>query len=112
MRYVVIVTPEAQANIAAAFEYIAERSPMNAARWLRDLYQQIDGLEKFPRRFGEAREQAHVADEIRQAIFKSHRIIFTIDEASGKVNVVYLRHGKMRAIGESDDPEQSPPDEG
>ncbi len=112
MRYVVIVTPEAEANIAAAYEYIAERSPLNAARWLRDLYQQIDGLEEFPRRFGEAREQAHVFTEIRQAIFKSHRIIFTIDDASGTVYVVYVRHGKMRAIGEPDDSEQSSPDDG
>jgi plasmid stabilization system protein ParE len=112
MRYLVIVTPEAEANIAAAYEYIAARSPMNAATWLRDLYQQIDGLEEFPRRFGEAREQPHVSMEIRQAIFKSHRIIFTIDDASRTVYVLYIRHGKMRAIGEPDDSEKSPPNDG
>ena len=112
MRYVVIVTPEAEANITAAYEYIAARPPMNAAGWLRDLYQQIDGLEEFPRRFAEAREQEYVSDEIRQAIFKSHRIIFTIDDASGTVYVLYVRHGKMRTIGEPDNPEQSPPDDG
>ena len=30
-RYTVILTPEAEANIADAFNYIQERSPMNAA---------------------------------------------------------------------------------
>ncbi|MGD0769040.1 MAG: type II toxin-antitoxin system RelE/ParE family toxin [Tepidisphaeraceae bacterium] len=105
MKYAVIVTPEAEATIAAAFDYIAERSPLNAARWLRDLYKQIDGLEEFPRRFGEARERPHVFEEIRQAIFKSHRIIFTIDDASRVVHVLYVRHAKMRAVGELDDSE-------
>jgi plasmid stabilization system protein ParE len=103
MKYAVIVTPEAQANIAAAYRYIAERSPTNASKWLRDVYAQIDGLETFPRRFGKAREQAHVTDEIRQAIFKSHRIIFTVDDTGRKVHVVFIRHGKMRAVGEPDD---------
>jgi plasmid stabilization system protein ParE len=103
MKYTVIVTPEAQANIEAAYEYIAERSPLNATRWLRDLYRQIDRLEKFPRRFGEAREQRYVSDEIRQSIFKSHRIVFTIDDTARTVRVVYVRHAKMRSVGEKDD---------
>ena len=98
----VIVTPEAEANIAAACDYIAERSPANAAIWLRELYEQIGRLDEFPRRFGEAREQPHVAEEIRQVIFKSHRIIFTIDDKSATVQVVYVRHGKMRAVGETE----------
>ncbi|HWE03890.1 MAG TPA: hypothetical protein VG326_15905 [Tepidisphaeraceae bacterium] len=50
MKYVVIVTPEAQANIAAAYDDIAARSPLNAGKWLSKLYAQIDGLENFPRR--------------------------------------------------------------
>jgi len=61
MKYVVIVTPEAQANIAAALRFIAERAPLNAVKWLRDLDDQIDSLELFPRRFGQAREQSEVA---------------------------------------------------
>jgi plasmid stabilization system protein ParE len=107
MKCEVIVTPEAQANIAAAFHYIAERSPMNAAKWLRDVDAQIDGLQTFPRRFGKAREQAHVSDEIRQAIFKSHRIIFTVDDATRKVHVVFVRHGRMRAVGETEQGDES-----
>jgi len=106
MKYEVIVTPEAQANIAQAYRYIAERSPMNAAKWLRDLYAEIDGLETFPRRFGEARERAKVTDEIREVIFKSHRIIFTVDDKGRKVHVIYIRHGKMRAVGEPGEAEE------
>ena len=101
MKYEVIVTPEAQANVAAAYRYIAEHSPMNAAKWVGDLYAQIDGLERFPRRFEEAREQSHVKSEIRQIAFKSHRVIFAVDDARRKVYVVFVRHAKMRAVGES-----------
>jgi len=57
MTYVVIITPEAQANITAAHEYIAEHSPANAAEWLDSLQERIDGLKEFPRRYGKAREQ-------------------------------------------------------
>jgi plasmid stabilization system protein ParE len=40
-RYGVIVTPEAESGIVSAFEYIFERSPLNAERWLRALYKKI-----------------------------------------------------------------------
>jgi plasmid stabilization system protein ParE len=105
MKYVVIVTPEAQANIAVTYLYIAERAPMNAVKWLRDVNSQIEGLELFPRRFGKAREQVEFAEEIRQVVFKSHRIIFTIDDIDRTVHVVFVRHGKMRAVGDVDDTE-------
>ena len=100
MKYVVIVTPEAQSNIAAAYEYIAQHSPASADKWLLELYKKIDGLEQYPRRFGYAREQAHFADEIRQLVFKSHRIIFTIDDSMRTVHVAFVRHARMRSVGE------------
>jgi plasmid stabilization system protein ParE len=112
MRYLVVVTVTARANIAAAYQHIAERSPTNAAVWVQGLYEQIDRLEEFPRRFGAAREQAHFAEELRQVVFKSHRIIFTVDDSSAVVRVLYVRHASMRAVGEPDDAEQSPPADG
>jgi plasmid stabilization system protein ParE len=102
MKYSVIVTPEAVDNIAAAYDYIAQDSPSNAADFIRGVFEQIDGLEQFPRRFGRAREQAHFPEEIRQLIFKSYRIIFTIDDTAGTVHVVHVRHGKMRSIGDEE----------
>jgi plasmid stabilization system protein ParE len=101
MKYTVIVTPEAQRNVADAFDYISDHSPANADKWLRELHEQFDGLKEFPHRFGHAREQDFFPDaEIRQIIFKSHRIIFTIDESSSTVSIAFVRHAKMRAIGE------------
>ena len=110
MTYVVIITPEAQANITAAHEYIAEHSPANAAEWLDSLKERIDGLKEFPRRYGKAREQVHRVAEIRQFVHKSHRVVFTIDDIGEIVYVVYVRHAKMRAVGESEDADAVPGD--
>lgn len=102
MSYTVFVTPEAEGNIIEAYGYIAERSPLNAVRWLRGLHQQIERLEHFPRRFSEARENDYFAEELRQVVYKSHRIVFTIDDGAAVVRVVHVRHAKRRPVGESE----------
>jgi plasmid stabilization system protein ParE len=99
-RYGVIVTPEAEAGIVAAFQYILERSPLNAEKWLRALYKKIDSLEQMPERCPLARENEYFEDTLRHLVFKSHRIIFRIDEAKRSVQVLYVRHAKQRAVGE------------
>jgi plasmid stabilization system protein ParE len=63
-KYEVIVTPEAQAGIREGFEYIAARSPLNAAHWIRGLYSQIDSLERFPERCAYAREREFLDEEL------------------------------------------------
>ena len=100
-KYRVIVTPEAQAGIRQAFAYIQERAPLNAARWLQGLYKQIDTLERFPERCAFAREREYLEEDLRQLIFKSHRIVFRIGEKQNMVQVLYVRHAKRRAVGES-----------
>ncbi len=105
MKYEVIVTPEAQEGIRNSFEYIYERAPLNAARWLRKLYRQIDTLEGSPARCGFAREREYLEEGLRQLLFKSHRVIFRIDEARKAVYVLHVRHASRRAIGEVQDGE-------
>jgi plasmid stabilization system protein ParE len=70
---------------------------------MRQIYEQIDGLEQFPRRFGAAREQAHFTEEMRQVVFKSHRIVFWIDDGSKTVHVLFVRHAAMREVGSTED---------
>lgn len=99
MKYRVVVTPEAQAGIRAAFEYIHARAPLNAARWLQGLYDRIETLERSPERCAYARERHYLDDDLRQLVFKSHRIVFKADRAVGTVWVLYVRRAR-RAIGE------------
>jgi plasmid stabilization system protein ParE len=106
-RYEVIVTPEAEASIIAAFQYIYQRAPMNAERWLKKLYSSIGTLETFPRRCAFARECEYFEEELRQLIFKSHRVVFRVDEEESKVWVLYFVHGRQRAVGEAAEPEET-----
>ncbi|MBI3895653.1 MAG: type II toxin-antitoxin system RelE/ParE family toxin [Acidobacteria bacterium] len=63
-------------------------------------------LESFPRRCSIGREQEYFEEELRQLIFKSHRIIFQIEEKARIVRVLYFVHGRQRAFGErQDDPD-------
>jgi plasmid stabilization system protein ParE len=101
MKFSIVITSEAQRNIIAAFEHILADSEQNAGRWLQGIYETIDTLEAFPRRCATAQEQRYYPKrELRQLAYKSHRIIFEVNEAQAIVRVLYVRHGKMRAIGD------------
>ena len=75
-KYQVIVTPEAQAGIRSAFDYIRKRAPLNAARWLQGLYQQIDTLERCPERCGFARERRYLEEDLRQLVLNLTALCF------------------------------------
>jgi len=100
VKYHVIVTPEAQAEIRESFAYIHERSPLNAARWLQALYGQVDTLERFPERCAFAHEREYLDEDLRQLVFKSHRIVFTVERKEKRVYVLYVRHASRRTVGE------------
>ena len=87
---------------ARPFSTLLERSPLNADRWLQGLYDQIDTLERFPGRCSYAREREYLDDELRQLLYKSHRIVFHIDPATSTVFVVRVMHARRRAVGEPD----------
>jgi len=48
---------------------------------------------------------AYFDEELRQLIYKSHRVIFTIDDSRKNVIVLFVRHAKRRAKGEPSDEE-------
>ena len=61
---------------------------MNAARWLQALYREIDTLERFPERCAFAREREYLDEDLRQLVFKSHRIVFTVQKKDKWVYVL------------------------
>ncbi len=101
MRYTVITTPEAEASITDAFVFLAVQAPRNAERWLRGLSTAIESLELFPGRCAMARESRQTGADLRQLIYKSHRIVFRIETEI--VRVLYVRHVAQRPVGETDD---------
>jgi plasmid stabilization system protein ParE len=104
VKYRVVVTPEAQTGIREALLYIYERSQLNAERWLQGLYRRIETLENHPERCAFARERSYLKGDPRQLVFKSHRIVFKVEAKERTVFVLYVRHGKRLAAGETGAP--------
>lgn len=99
-RYRVDLTPLAESDIAAAFHYIHRRAPLNAERWIRGIYAAVDSLMRQPKRCPRAPESDYLGEELRHLVFKSHRIIFRVEETRKIVQVLHVRHGAQRAVGE------------
>ncbi|MGF1632247.1 MAG: hypothetical protein ACFCVE_00195 [Phycisphaerae bacterium] len=57
------------------------------------MYEAIDTLDFLPRRCNLAEEDAHRPYEVRRLILGRHLILFTIDDATGTVYILGLRHG-------------------
>jgi len=102
-RYEIVIRPEAENDLREAFAYIHADSPRSAALWLSGLYQAIGALETMPQRCPFAPEREDLGVEVRQFLYRSHRILFTIERR--KVFVHHIRHAAMdslphvRAIG-------------
>ena len=96
--YTVNITDEVDASIRRSFSYIYERSPQNAINWLRGLYQAIDTLETMPERCPLIREHEAFEAEVRNLVYHSHRIIFTVNDEASIVEVHAFRHGAQDDI--------------
>lgn len=92
MRYVVIFRPEARDEALDAADYIAEHgSPEIALRWYEGLAGVIASLAQMPASHGYAREHGALPGvELRQVVYKSHRLIFTI--RGDEVHVLHILH--------------------
>ena len=101
MRYAVDITPRAEAEIGAAHQYRYERSPAAANRWIREIYRTIAALGTFAG-YAAAREAAVLGLPLRQRVFQSYRIVFSVDEAAATVTVHSVLHAAQRTAGESD----------
>lgn len=98
MKYSVVQSQQAAADLAAAAFWIAEDSPTRALRWLEGISGHILKLADFPWRCSVIPESREFSVKIRQTIFGrsrgSYRILFTIDGET--VHVLRVRHA-MRA---------------
>jgi len=99
MIYRVVTTAAAEEEIAESYRYIGARSPMNAIRWVRQLYVAIDALGEF-HGYASAPESIFLKTDLRHKKFKSHRIIYSVDDVNHAVIVHFVRHGARRAVGE------------
>jgi plasmid stabilization system protein ParE len=92
MTYSVFITPTAEQEIREAFAYIHREAPRRAQIWLP--------LETYPNRCAVAPESEHLGFELRHLLFKSHRIIFWVEERARMVRILGVRHAARQALGE------------
>ena len=90
MKYRVELSPGVDDEIRAAASYIASDSLPAAEKWLDGIYNTIQSLRSLPERCGVIREHEEFEEELRELRYKSHRIIFVVEERI--VRVVHVRH--------------------
>ncbi|HLL48217.1 MAG TPA: type II toxin-antitoxin system RelE/ParE family toxin [Longimicrobiaceae bacterium] len=90
MRFSVLIQPPAEDDAEAAYLYIQERAPQAAEAWLDGLLAAIETLSTMPERCALAPENDAFAEEIRQLLYRSHRVLFTVRGA--EVHILHIRH--------------------
>jgi plasmid stabilization system protein ParE len=102
MTYHVIIQPQAEAEIEAAYLWKRDNAPQAAARWFAEIVEAINSLDQFPSRCPLAPENEHFAQEIRQLLYGPrndvYRILFTIQ--GDTVHVLHVRHGAQQHLTE------------
>ena len=92
----VLLTPQARQDIRAAYLYICAEAPEAARRWRVRLLELTRTLSTFPERHEVSCEGAEIGIELRQMLFGSYRILYTVEEQA--VIVHALRHGARRPL--------------
>jgi plasmid stabilization system protein ParE len=96
--YTVEVTDTALNDAEDYFQFLQKdrQEPQYADRWWNGLMDAILSLESMPRRCPVIQEQGHLEEELRQLIYESHRIIFSL--SGNKVRVLRVYHGARRPL--------------
>jgi len=84
------ISPSALADAEEAFLWIQQESPAIADEWYNGLVDAILSLENFPNRCPLAPESEDIGREIRQLLYRRHRILFSV--TGDVVQVFRIRH--------------------
>jgi plasmid stabilization system protein ParE len=100
MTYYVLIQPQAEAEIEAAYLWKRDNAPQAAARWFAGIVDAINALDQFPARCLLAPENEHFPQEIRQLLYGPrhdvYRILFTIQNDT--VYVLHVRHSAQQYL--------------
>jgi len=100
MAYQVEISPSAIADIENIYLWLRDEFPTKADEWYNNLVETILSLEKSPNRCSLALESKDFDRELRQLIYKKHRIVFGV---TGDVVQIYrVRHVAQDTLTEND----------
>ena len=107
MTFSVRTSDPAEIEIEANFQHLFLKNADRAFDWLTGLRAAIASLDFMPRRCPQIRAKAYFGTEVRQLIYRDHRILFafTEDEEGEAEQVVVLRvlHTAQRPLDEVDE---------
>ena len=94
MNYEVVLLRNAQSEFHAIVDWLVQRSPQGAMKWLEAYEQVVNRLESDPESFGFAPENDSTTHTVRQSLFqtprgKTYRLLFTV--VGRQVRVLHLR---------------------
>ena len=95
MRYQVLITASAEADLDEAYCWLSERAREAAVNWYNGVLDAFLSLETFPERCPLAPESRAFKREIRQLLHgkrqHAYRILFDVSEET--VRILHVRHG-------------------
>jgi plasmid stabilization system protein ParE len=95
VKYEVLITHSAEADLEEAYLWLAERAPQSAVEWYNGVLNAFLTLERFPERCPLAPEHRTFKQEIRQLLHgkrhSAYRILFDI--SGTEVRILHIRHG-------------------
>mgnify|MGYP002784032106 CR=1 FL=1 len=94
MAYSVELTARAKDDLEAAVRWIARHSADQAALWMFECEQAIEGLAESPYRCRLAPESRADERDVRQLLHDQYRILFEIEDET--VTVLHIRHQKRQ----------------
>ena len=102
MRHKVEISGPAEKDLEEAYLWIRDDAGVaTATEWRLGLYKKVQSVETFPMRFGYAFEHYYSPIELRQALYYSHRIIYTV-ENDKTVMILHIRHIARKPITKRD----------
>jgi plasmid stabilization system protein ParE len=91
MRFRVVITPTAEADLDRILRFIALDNSAAGRKFIADLRASMNTLATMPRRCPLAPENGLDGVEIRHLLHGDYRIVFVVD--SDRVTVLQIRHG-------------------
>lgn len=100
MAYKVRVTEFARQDMQSARDFIFDKSQSRAIyqRWYSAVKQALRELRDFPSSHPTIPESESIGRTVRESFIHSHRIIFTVDEATKTVIVHRLYHSSRKPL--------------
>jgi plasmid stabilization system protein ParE len=92
-RYHVIIEPRASRDLISIYENIEKNSPQNANSIAQAIFDAIDSLEFFPRRYKVHRRRRNPKRVVRSMPVPPFIVYYRVLERNQSVQVLTVRHG-------------------